>query len=147
MKCLNSFGVGWFFGSFSCKVNVSGKTLSLCRMERLQRVVSKVQMESVVCEEQLNQVEALLRTVRRSPGVEKHTVWQRSSVRVRVRVLQDTRMLSSGKPAQHMTEMEADLDKAEAKIRLLFNDVQLLKDGRHLQAEQMYRRCKRSHWA
>lgn len=52
-------------------------------------------------------------------------------------------MLSSGKPAQHMTEMEADLEKAEARIRLLFNDVQLLKDGRHLQAEQMYRRCKR----
>lgn len=33
-------------------------------MEQLQRVVSKVQMESVVCEEQLNQVEALLQTVR-----------------------------------------------------------------------------------
>lgn len=49
-----------------------------------------------------------------------------------------------GKPAQHMTEMEADLEKAEATIRLLFNDVQLLKDGRHLQAEQMYRRCKRN---
>lgn len=42
-----------------------------------------------------------------------------------------------------MTEMEADLEKAEVRIRLLFNDVQLLKDGRHLQAEQMYRRCKR----
>lgn len=55
------------------------------------------------------------------------------------------RMLSSGKPAQHMTEMEADLEKAEARIRLLFNDVQLLKDGRHLQAEQMYRRCKRKY--
>lgn len=53
------------------------------------------------------------------------------------------RMLSSGKPAQHMTEMESDLEKAEARIRLLFNDVQLLKDGRHLQAEQMYRRYKR----
>lgn len=52
-------------------------------------------------------------------------------------------MLSSGKPARHTTEMEADLDKAEARIRLLFNDVQLLKDGRHLQAEQMYRRCKK----
>lgn len=36
-------------------------------MERLQRVVSKVQMESVVCEEQLNQVEALLQMVRRGP--------------------------------------------------------------------------------
>lgn len=49
-------------------------------------------------------------------------------------------MLSSGKPAQHVAEMEADLEKADARIRLLFNDVQLLKDGRHLQAEQMYRR-------
>jgi plectin len=37
--------------------------------------------------------------------------------------------------------MERDLDKADGMIRLLFNDVQLLKDGRHLQAEQMYRRC------
>ncbi|XP_029700380.1 plectin isoform X2 [Takifugu rubripes] len=89
------------------------------RMERLQRVVSKVQMESGVCEEQLSQVEALLQT--------------------------DVRMLSSGKPARHTTEMEADLDKAEARIRLLFNDVQLLKDGRHLQAEQMYRRVYRLH--
>ncbi|KAG7278801.1 hypothetical protein CRUP_019107 [Coryphaenoides rupestris] len=34
------------------------------RLERLQRVVSKVQMESGVCEEQLNQVEGLLQTVR-----------------------------------------------------------------------------------
>lgn len=59
-------------------------------------------------------------------------------------LLQDTRMMSSGKPAQHTAEMEADLEKAEGMIRLLFNDVQLLKDGRHLQAEQMYRRCKRN---
>uniref|UniRef100_UPI0037E86123 plectin a isoform X9 n=1 Tax=Semicossyphus pulcher TaxID=241346 RepID=UPI0037E86123 len=89
------------------------------RLERLQRVVSKVQMESGVCEEQLNQVETLLQT--------------------------DVRMLSSGKPAQHTAEMEADLEKAEGMIRLLFNDVQLLKDGRHLQAEQMYRRVYRLH--
>lgn len=52
--------------------------------------------------------------------------------------------MSSGKPAQHTAEMEADLEKAEGMIRLLFNDVQLLKDGRHLQAEQMYRRYKRN---
>ncbi|KAF0021420.1 hypothetical protein F2P81_026327 [Scophthalmus maximus] len=84
-------------------------------LERLQRVVSKVQMESGVCEEQLNQVETLLQT--------------------------DVRMMSAGKPAQHAAEMEADLEKAEGMIRFLFNDVQLLKDGRHLQAEQMYRRC------
>lgn len=36
----------------------------VCSLERLQRVVSKVQMESGVCEEQLNQVETLLQTVR-----------------------------------------------------------------------------------
>ncbi|XP_039978369.1 plectin a isoform X3 [Xiphias gladius] len=89
------------------------------RLERLQRIVSKVQMESGVCEEQLNQVETLLQT--------------------------DVRMLSSGKPAQHTAEVEADLEKAEGMIRLLFNDVQLLKDGRHLQAEQMYRRVYRLH--
>ncbi|CAB1447264.1 unnamed protein product, partial [Pleuronectes platessa] len=89
------------------------------RLERLQRVVSKVQMESGVCEEQLNQVETLLQT--------------------------DVRMMSSGKPPQHAAEMEADLEKAEGMIRFLFNDVQLLKDGRHLQAEQMYRRVYRLH--
>ncbi|XP_041932164.1 plectin a isoform X4 [Alosa sapidissima] len=89
------------------------------RMERLQRIVSKVQMESGVCEEQLNQVETLLQT--------------------------DVRMMNAGKPAQHTGEVEADLDKAEGMIRLLFNDVQQLKDGRHLQAEQMYRRVYRLH--
>lgn len=110
-------------------------------MEWLQRVVSKVQMESVVCEEQLNQVEAMLQTVSHRPLFLNHIISQHWIICINV--LQDTRMLSSGKPAQHMTEMEADLEKAEARIRLLFNDVQLLKDGRHLQAEQMYRRCKR----
>ncbi|KAL7883790.1 hypothetical protein SRHO_G00014480 [Serrasalmus rhombeus] len=89
------------------------------RLERLQRTVSKVQMESGVCEEQLNQVEALLQT--------------------------DMRSLGAGKPVQHAAEIEADLDKAESMIRILFNDVQLLKDGRHLQAEQMYRRVYRLH--
>ncbi|XP_034154496.2 plectin a isoform X3 [Pangasianodon hypophthalmus] len=89
------------------------------RLERLQRVVSKVQMESGVCEEQLNQVETLLQT--------------------------DVRLLGAGKPVQHAAEIETDLDKAENMIRFLFNDVQLLKDGRHLQAEQMYRRVYRLH--
>lgn len=42
----------------------------------------------------------------------------------------------------HTAEVETDLDKAEGMIRYLFNDVQLLKDGRHLQAEQMYRRSE-----
>ncbi|XP_037119551.1 plectin a isoform X4 [Syngnathus acus] len=89
------------------------------RLERLQRIVGKVQMESGVCEEQLNQVEALLQT--------------------------DVRLLNSGKPAQHTAEVEADLEKGEGMIRFLFNDVQTLKDGRHLQAEQMYRRVYRLH--
>ncbi|XP_060753468.1 plectin a isoform X3 [Tachysurus vachellii] len=89
------------------------------RLERLQRVVSKVQMESGVCEEQLNQVETLLQ--------------------------RDVRLLGAGKPVQHAAEIDTDLDKAETMIRFLFNDVQLLKDGRHLQAEQMYRRVYRLH--
>nr|XP_023670973.1 plectin-like isoform X8 [Paramormyrops kingsleyae] len=89
------------------------------RLERLQRIVSKVQMESGVCEEQLNQVESLLQT--------------------------DIRLLNMGKPAKNMMELERDLDKADGMIRLLFNDVQLLKDGRHLQAEQMYRRVYHLH--
>ncbi|XP_076136427.1 plectin-like isoform X22 [Alosa pseudoharengus] len=89
------------------------------RLERLQRIVSKVQMESGVCEEQLNQLESLLQS--------------------------DIRLLSAGKSAQHAAEVERDLDKADGMIRLLFNDVQILKDGRHLQAEQMYRRVYRLH--
>uniref|UniRef100_A0A3B3I6S7 Plectin n=1 Tax=Oryzias latipes TaxID=8090 RepID=A0A3B3I6S7_ORYLA len=89
------------------------------RMERLQRIVGKVQTESGVCEEQLNQVETLLQA--------------------------DVRRMSSGKAPQHTAEVEADLEKAEGMIRFLFNDVQLLKDGRHLQAEQMYRRVYRLH--
>uniref|UniRef100_A0A8C9SRN4 Plectin b n=1 Tax=Scleropages formosus TaxID=113540 RepID=A0A8C9SRN4_SCLFO len=89
------------------------------RLERLQRIVSKVQMESGVCEEQLNQVESLLYT--------------------------DIRLLGTGKSAQNTAEVERDLEKADGMIRLLFNDVQLLKDGRHLQAEQMYRRVYRLH--
>ncbi|XP_062870905.1 plectin a isoform X9 [Trichomycterus rosablanca] len=89
------------------------------RLERLQRTVGKVQTESSVCEEQLNQVETLLQT--------------------------DVRSLGTGKPVKHAAEIETDLDKAENMIRYLFNDVQLLKDGRHLQAEQMYRRVYRLH--
>ncbi|XP_035387106.1 plectin isoform X6 [Electrophorus electricus] len=89
------------------------------RLERLQRIVSKVQMESGVCEEQLNQLETVLQS--------------------------DIRLLNAGKSAQHSAELERDLDKADGMIRLLFNDVQILKDGRHLQAEQMYRRVYRLH--
>lgn len=53
---------------------------------------------------------------------------------------QDVRLLNAGKPPQKAAEIERDLDKADAMIRLLFNDVQTLKDGRHPQGEQMYRR-------
>lgn len=41
---------------------------------------------------------------------------------------------------QRAADIERDLDKADAMIRILFNDVQALKDGRHPQGEQMYRR-------
>ncbi|KAK7898496.1 hypothetical protein WMY93_019349 [Mugilogobius chulae] len=58
---------------------------------------------------------------------------------------EDVRSMGAGKPPKHAGEVEADLEKAEGMIRLLFNDVQLLKDGRHLQAEQMYRRVYRLH--
>lgn len=53
---------------------------------------------------------------------------------------QDVRLLSAGKAPQKAAEVERDLDKADAMIRLLFADVQTLKDGRHPQGEQMYRR-------
>ncbi|KAM6209474.1 plectin isoform 2-T2 [Sarcoramphus papa] len=89
------------------------------RLERLQRIVSKLQMESGVCEEQLNQADTLLQS--------------------------DVRLLNAGKPPQKAAEIERDLDKADAMIRLLFNDVQTLKDGRHPQGEQMYRRVYRLH--
>ncbi|XP_062847380.1 plectin-like isoform X3 [Trichomycterus rosablanca] len=89
------------------------------RLERLQRIVSKVQLESGVCEEQLNQLETLLQS--------------------------DIRLLNAGKTAQHAVELDRGLNKSEELIRLLFNDVQILKDGHHIQAEQMYRRVYRLH--
>ncbi|NXK86101.1 PLEC protein, partial [Formicarius rufipectus] len=79
------------------------------RLERLQRVVTKLQMESGLCEEQLNQADALLQA--------------------------DVRLLAAGKAPQKAAEVERDLDKADAMIRVLFNDVQSLKDGRHPQGE------------
>ncbi|XP_039868563.1 plectin isoform X26 [Simochromis diagramma] len=89
------------------------------RLERLQRICGKVQKESGMCDEQLAHLETLLQT--------------------------DIRLLNAGKPAQHAAEVERELDKADNGIRLLFNDVQVLKDGRHPQAEQMYRRVYRLH--
>uniref|UniRef100_A0A669CCI5 Plectin b n=1 Tax=Oreochromis niloticus TaxID=8128 RepID=A0A669CCI5_ORENI len=89
------------------------------RLERLQRIYGKVQKESGMCDEQLAHLETLLQT--------------------------DIRLLNAGKPAQHAAEVERELDKADNVIRLLFNDVQVLKDGRHPQAEQMYRRVYRLH--
>lgn len=84
------------------------------RLECLQRIVRKLQMEAGLCEEQLNQADALLQS--------------------------DIRLLAAGKAAQRAGEVERDLDKADSMIRVLFNDVQALKDGRHPQGEQMYRR-------
>ncbi|KAM6171517.1 plectin isoform 6-T6 [Erethizon dorsatum] len=89
------------------------------RLECLQRIVSKLQMEAGLCEEQLNQADAQLQS--------------------------DVRLLASGKTPQRAGEVERDLDKADGMIRLLFNDVQTLKDGRHPQGEQMYRRVYRLH--
>ncbi|XP_063307013.1 plectin isoform X2 [Pelobates fuscus] len=93
--------------------------LELERLERLQRIVSKLQMESALCEEQLSQADTLLQT--------------------------DIRLMAAGKQPQRTGEIEQDLDKADAMIRVLFNDVQALKDGRHPQAEQMYRRVYHLH--
>uniref|UniRef100_A0A1B8XZD2 Calponin-homology (CH) domain-containing protein n=1 Tax=Xenopus tropicalis TaxID=8364 RepID=A0A1B8XZD2_XENTR len=93
--------------------------IELERLERLQRIVSKLQMESGLCEEQLNQADALLQT--------------------------NIRLLNAGKQPQRSGEIERDLDQADAMIRILFNDVQALKDGRHPQGEQMYRRVYRLH--
>ncbi|XP_073488427.1 plectin isoform X2 [Aquarana catesbeiana] len=93
--------------------------IELERLERLQRIVSKLQMESGLCEEQLNQADTLLQT--------------------------NMRLLNSGKPPQRAGDIERDLDKADTMIRVLFNDVQALKDGRHPQGEQMYRRVYRLH--
>ncbi|KAM4568863.1 plectin isoform 2-T2 [Fundulus diaphanus] len=89
------------------------------RLERLQRIFSKVQMESGLCDDHLNHLDSLLQ--------------------------KDIALLNAGKPAQHTAEVDRELDKAENTIRLLFNDVQFLKDGRHPQAEQMYRRVYRIH--
>ncbi|XP_061805799.1 plectin-like isoform X8 [Nerophis lumbriciformis] len=89
------------------------------RLERLQRIFSKVQMESGRYDDHFSHLETLLQT--------------------------DMRLLSAGKPAQHTAEIEREMDRADNVVRLLFNDVQTLKDGRHPQAEQMYRRVYSLH--
>ncbi|KAM6350464.1 plectin [Podargus strigoides] len=89
------------------------------RLERLQRVVSKLQVESALCEEQLNQADALLQA--------------------------ELRAVAAGTAAQRAAEAERELDGADARVRLLFTHVQSLKDGRHPQGEQMYRRVYRLH--
>ncbi|XP_053571443.1 plectin isoform X6 [Bombina bombina] len=93
--------------------------MELERLERLQRIVSKLQMESAMCEEQLNQADTLLQM--------------------------NIRLLNAGKQPQRSGDIERDLDNADGMIRMLFNDVQALKDGRHPQGEQMYRRVYRLH--
>lgn len=69
-------------------------------------------MEVGLCEEQLNQVDILLQL----------DVW----------------LLVVGKVLQWVGEVEWDLDKVDSMIWLLFNDVQIFKDGWYLQGEQMY---------
>ncbi|XP_060681740.1 plectin-like [Hemiscyllium ocellatum] len=89
------------------------------RLERFQRIILRIQQESNTCEEQIKQSDALLKS--------------------------DIRLLNAGKPPQNVAVLEHDLDKSDSLIRSLFNDVQTLKDGRHPQAEQMYRRVFRLH--
>uniref|UniRef100_A0A669QT02 Calponin-homology (CH) domain-containing protein n=1 Tax=Phasianus colchicus TaxID=9054 RepID=A0A669QT02_PHACC len=88
-------------------------------LERLQRIVTKLQTEAGLCEEQLNQADALLQA--------------------------ELRLHAAGKAAQRTAELQRDLEQADAMLRALFADVQALKDGRHPQGEQMYRRVYRLH--
>ncbi|XP_015706789.1 plectin-like, partial [Coturnix japonica] len=90
-----------------------------CRLERLQRIVTKLQTEAGLCEEQLNQADALLQA--------------------------ELRLHAAGKASQRTAELQRDLEQADAMLRALFADVQALKDGRHAQGEQMYRRVYRLH--
>ncbi|KAJ6661540.1 hypothetical protein lerEdw1_014450 [Lerista edwardsae] len=133
------------------------------RLERLQRIVSKLQMESGLCEEQLNQADILLQSVRgrdaphwagreREAGREGRLALESQLWAGPWQILarlsssgQDIRLLNAGKAPQKSAEVERDLDKADTMIRSLFNDVQALKDGRHPQGEQMYRRVYRLH--
>lgn len=50
-------------GQHPCLCTVPNPALSPRRLERLQRIVSKLQMESGLCEEQLNQADTLLQSV------------------------------------------------------------------------------------
>ncbi|XP_078085939.1 plectin-like isoform X6 [Mustelus asterias] len=89
------------------------------RLERFQRIILRIQQESNLCEDQLKKSDTLLKS--------------------------DIRSVNAGSPAQNTAVLEHDLDKSDSLIRSLFNDVQTLKDGRHPQAEQMYRRVFRLH--
>lgn len=55
-------------GQHPCPCTVPNPALSPRRLERLQRIVSKLQMESGLCEEQLNQADTLLQSVRGGRG-------------------------------------------------------------------------------
>ncbi|OXB51798.1 UNVERIFIED_CONTAM: hypothetical protein H355_012381, partial [Colinus virginianus] len=57
----------------------------------------------------------------------------------------EQRLHASGKPSPHPSELQHELEQADAALRALFADVQALKDGRHAQGEQMYRRVYRLH--
>ena len=58
---------------------------------------------------------------------------------------QELRLQAAGKAAQRTAELQRDLEQADGMLRALFADVQALKDGRHPQGEQMYRRVYRLH--
>ncbi|XP_072911338.1 plectin-like isoform X5 [Hemitrygon akajei] len=89
------------------------------RLERFQRIILKIEQDSNVCEEQLKHADSLLKA--------------------------DIRLANAGKAPTNTAVLEHDLDKVDGLIRSLFNDVQSLKDGRHPQAEAMYRRVFRLH--
>ncbi|XP_069771273.1 LOW QUALITY PROTEIN: plectin-like [Narcine bancroftii] len=89
------------------------------RLEWFQRIIQKIEQESDICEGQLKNSDNLLKA--------------------------DIRLVNAGKPPTSSALLEHDLDKADSMIRILFNDVQTLKDGKHPQAEAMYRRVFRLH--
>ncbi|OXB51990.1 hypothetical protein ASZ78_003226, partial [Callipepla squamata] len=57
----------------------------------------------------------------------------------------ELRLQAAGKPSPQPSELQRELEQADAALRALFADVQALKDGRHAQGEQMYRRVYRLH--
>lgn len=63
-------------GRGECPHADPSSTISPCRLERLQRIVSKLQMESGLCEEQLNQADTLLQSVSGGSGCGVGAGWR-----------------------------------------------------------------------